>query len=37
MLTPVVLLGGVIVLVLLVRAAVAVGDGLHFHGPLSPR
>jgi hypothetical protein len=35
--TPVVLLGGVIVLFLLVRAALSVGAGMRFHGPLGPR
>jgi hypothetical protein len=35
--TPVVLLGGVIVLVLLMRAALSVGAGMHFHGPLGHR
>jgi hypothetical protein len=34
---PVVLLGGVIVLILLVRAALAVGDGMRVHGPLGRR
>lgn len=35
--TPVVLLGGVIVLFLLVRAALSVGAGMRFHEPLGPR
>lgn len=34
---PVILLGGLVVLTLLVRAALAVGAGLRVHGPLGPR
>jgi hypothetical protein len=34
---PVVLLGGVIVVFLLVRAALAVGAGMRVHGPLDRR
>jgi hypothetical protein len=34
---PVVLLGGVIVVILLVRAALAVGAGMRVHGPVGSR
>ena len=34
---PVVLFGGVIVLVVLVRTALAVGAGMRVHGPLGRR
>jgi hypothetical protein len=35
--TPVILLGGLVVLTLLVHAVLAVDAGLPVHGPLDPR